>query len=628
LAPTKPKTKAHFLPSQKSACFEPGITFIKAALDLGILIESNCAGLGTCAKCKVRIQEGASALTSVEKSLLTQQEITNGIRLSCQAKLSADSVCLVPEESLLLGEQIDIEGKRGQFRLQPDIKKVFLQLPKPQLGQKYFDLEHVVSHLSTELGCALSYDFRLAAGIPRLLRENNFAVTATVDGNKLIDLGPGNTTDKLYGVAVDIGTTTLAAKLLDITTGEILAIAAVVNPQKSYGADVVSRINYTVENKGGLALLQRIIIKAINELIASLCSDAEITASDICKLVFTGNTVMQHLLLNVDPRNIAYKPYAPAFQGPVTLTAAEVGLRVSTGASVYVLPGLACFVGSDLTAVLTVLDLDLNDKLQLVVDIGTNGEIVFGCKDKLLCCSSPAGPAWEGATIAWGMRAAQGAIERAQIFDGELRYRTIGDAKPIGICGSGLLDLVSEFRRCEIIDKTGRILAPAELGSHVPEKLRHHIVPQENGANNLIIAEINTNKQIMLTQKDIREVQLAKSTIAAGIKILLQEVGTDAHQIENIYIAGAFGNHVRGKDAIDLGLIPGVEESRIHFIGNAALAGAEAVLLSQKARKRAESIAASVEYVEISEHPDFQEHFVGSMHFPEDVADASQAPGA
>ncbi len=622
MAHTRTKLKAHFLPGQKTGWFDPGVSFMQAALDLGILIESSCAGLGSCAKCKVRIREGAAALTAAERSLLTTHEIAAGIRLSCQAKISGDSVCFVPDESLLLGEQIDIQGKKGAFQLQPDIRKIFLQLPEPQLGQKYFDVEHVVAHASAGLGHALEYDFRLAAGTPSLLRQSDFAVTATADGNKLIALEAGDTTDRLYGVAVDIGTTTLAAKLLDLNNGDVLAIAASVNPQKSYGADVVSRINYSVENPDGLQRLHDMIVQAVNELIENLCRDAEVAAADIYKLVLAGNTVMQHLLLKVEPRNIAYKPYAPAFQGPVTLPASKLGLLAAAGASVYVLPGLACFVGSDVTAVLTVLDLDCNDKLQLVVDIGTNGEMVLGCKGKLVCCSSPAGPAWEGATITYGMRAAQGAIERAEIVDGELRYRTIADAKPVGICGSGLLDLVSEFRRCQVIDKTGRILAPTELNSQVPEKLKQHIMPQENGANDLMIAETSPGKHIMLTQKDIREVQLAKSTIAAGIKILLQEAGTKAAQIENIYIAGAFGNHVRGKDAIDLGLIPAVAESRIHFVGNAALAGAEAVLLSQKARKRAESIAGLVEYIEISEHRDFQEHFIGSMHFPQEAANA------
>jgi uncharacterized 2Fe-2S/4Fe-4S cluster protein (DUF4445 family) len=610
--------KVHFLPGKKSAYFEEGINFRDAALELGLIIESTCAGIGTCAKCKVIIQEGASAPTKVEELLLTPKQISKGMRLSCQALLRGDSVCTIPQESQLFKDQIITEGAKGIYPLDPDIRKLFLQLPPPKLGEKYFDFERLKASLQEMCGEEIHYDFNLTRRVANLLRDNDFEVTAIVDQNKLLSVEPHDTRRLLYGVALDIGTTSVAAKLLNITTGETVAVASALNPQRTYGADVISRINYVVEHKGGLELQHRIVVKEINALISKLCADAEIQPENIYKITAAGNTVMQHFLLNIDPRNLAYSPYTPVLQGPATIPAREIGIEINESGVLYTIPNLACFVGSDMTAVLTVLNLEENEDIQLVVDIGTNGEIVLGSRNKLLCTSSPAGPAWEGAYIAWGMRAARGAIERAEIVDGDLQFRTIGDADPIGICGSGLLDMVCEFRRKNMIDKTGRILSAQETNSDMDNRLKSRIISQENGANDIAIFQIDEDKHIMLMQKDIREVQLAKSTIAAGIKILMKELQVKAKDIANVYIAGAFGNHVRGKDAVEVGLIPKVPEDRIRFIGNAALSGAEAILLSKQARQKAEHIAKVIDYVEISDRSDFQEHFVGSMHFPED----------
>jgi uncharacterized 2Fe-2S/4Fe-4S cluster protein (DUF4445 family) len=415
---------------------------------------------------------------------------------------------------------------------------------------------------------------------------------------------------------VDIGTTSIAAKLLDLNKGNTIAVSSALNPQRSYGADIISRINYNIEHKGGLELQHRLVIKQINELIAKLCEDAKIKREYIYKITSAGNTVMQHFLLNIDPRYLAYNPYTPSFQGPISIPAKEIGLKINENGVLYAIPNLACFVGSDITAVLTTLKLQESEDIQLVVDIGTNGEIVLGSKDRLICASSPAGPAWEGGYITWGMRAARGAIERAAIVNGDLQFRTIGEADPIGICGSGLMDLVCEFFREKMIDKSGRILGLEETDSSLSAKLKSRIIPQKNGVNNIAVAQIDDDQHIMLMQKDIREVQLAKSTIAAGIKILMKEMQIVPKDIANIYIAGAFGNHVRGQDAIDIGIIPAIPEDRIRFIGNAALSGAEAILLSETARQKAEHIASIIDYIEISDRSDFQEHFVGSMHFP------------
>jgi uncharacterized 2Fe-2S/4Fe-4S cluster protein (DUF4445 family) len=560
-----------------------------------------------------------STLTKVERELLTAREIENGVRLSCQAGVEGNTICRIPQESQLFGDQIMVDGQKGRFPLHPDIRKILLAAPEPHLGEKYFDLETVLSEISRILRIdknTLTYNFPIVHSLPKLLRENKYQVTVVIDRHHILVIEPGNTTASMFGVAFDIGTTTVAAKLLDLTTGRVMSIAAAVNSQKAHGADVISRINYTVEHQGGLQLMHHLILKQMNDLVIQLCGKLEITPTSIYKSVVVGNTVMQHFVLGIDPRNVAFAPHTPPFQGPVTLSASHLGLHLHEQAVVYFPGNLASFVGSDITAVLTVLDIDDKERTQLVVDIGTNGEMVLSTKGKMLCCSSPAGPAWEGAYIQWGMRAARGAIERAEIVHGYLELRTIGNAEPMGICGSGLLDLVCEFVRAGLIDISGRILAKEEIDKPITEDLLKRIISLETGVNDLTIHHLHDEKHILLTQKDIREVQLAKAAIAAGIKILMKELHIIPGMIDAVFIAGAFGNHVRGRDAVDIGLIPHVDEERIRFIGNAALSGAEAILLSREGRERSEHICRSVGYVEVSGRMDFQDIFVDSMHFP------------
>lgn len=600
-----------FLPSRQSSSFEEGTTFLDAALELGILIESTCAGLGSCAKCRVVIPSGARDPGPVEINLLTPQELAKGVRLSCQARVGGKGVCVVPETSRLVGEQIMVDGHRSAIVLGPDLRKVHLTLDTPELGTKFFDAEE----LSRRLGVPASQNLRAVRELPRLVHEHKSSVTAIIDQDRLLGLEGGDTTASLYGVAIDIGTTTVAAKLLDLREGRVVGVASALNPQKAYGADVVSRIHYCSEHEGGLELMHRLIARQVEDLISKLCRQAGIEAQQVYKLTVAANTVMQHFFLKIDPRAVAEMPYAAPFQGPITVEAAELGIMINRLGVVYVLPNLGSFVGSDITSVLTVLDVDQTPEIQLVVDIGTNGEMVLGSQERMVCCSSPAGPAWEGATIAWGMRAAHGAIERAEILEGDLQIRTIGGVPPIGICGSGLLDLVCEFVRAGMIDKSGRILGRATVPKTLPAVLADRILEQERGVSHLQIARLENNEHILLTQKDIREVQLAKGAIAAGIAILMKELGIAAEQIARVSIAGAFGNHVRGVDAVDSGLIPPVDPERIRFIGNAALSGAEAVLLSKDARLRAEKLARTIEYVEISDRADFQDTFVEAMRF-------------
>jgi uncharacterized 2Fe-2S/4Fe-4S cluster protein (DUF4445 family) len=539
--------------------------------------------------------------------------LTKGIRLSCQALVLGDCVCTVLPEYTRQAPQIMEQGESRDFPLDPDLRKIVVQVPDPLLGRKYFDAEALQAAIPGVVRNRTS-NLALLRCLPSVLRHQGRQVTVILDEDELVGVEPGDTSDRLYGIAADIGTTTVVVKLLDLSSGQVKGTASALNAQESYGADVITRVKHVIEEPDGLATLYRLFVEQLNELTAEVCAKAGVSTNDVYKVVIAGNTIMQHLALAIDPRHLAAAPYTPVLQGPARIAAPELGFSINRSGLVYVLPHLACYVGGDISAVLTTLHLEESDQLQLVVDIGTNGETVLGSRQRLVCCSSPAGPAWEGASIVWGMRASYGAIERVDVVDDDLAFRTIGNAAPLGICGSGLMDLLALLVRAGIVDSTGRLLLPQELKSACP-KLVSRIVGGPGGAS-FRIAPIE-DSWIELTQRDIRELQLAKSAIASAIRMLMGELQIEASDIDQVYIAGAFGNHIRGQDAIDIGLLPWISPDRIRFIGNAAVAGAEAVLRSRGAREKAERLAHRVEYVELAGRPDFQEEFASGLLFPE-----------
>jgi len=604
-----------FQPAKKHGVFPRGISFRDAALEVGILIESPCGGLGSCGKCKVIIPEGAGGLTASEYEQLTQNERNKNVRLACQATVREDATCIIPQESQVLPEQISIEGIQGHFPLQPDVQAVTLSLSKPALSDKYFLHEAVQEQLTQSGHQKVTPSLEALSRLQELAERSPDGISVILYQDEILEITSGGIEQSLYGVAIDIGTTTVVLKMLDLRTGEVLGVQSAENQQKRFGADVISRLEFVGSQSDGLQYLHYEILEQLNVSLETLSNEANINQEQIYAAVITGNTVMQHLFLGINPKTLASAPYYPVFQGPVVARSSDLGLNLHSNAYFYTSPNLASFVGGDITSVLTVLDLEKSEQPQLVVDIGTNGEIVLGNKERLICASSPAGPAWEGANIKWGMRATRGAIERAKIKDNQLVLRTIGNVEPVGICGSGLIDLVAEFRRTGLIDESGRILNPNEHHDlSVPKGAK--ILPRENGTVDIAIANLHIENPILLTQKDIREVQLAKGAITSGIQMLLQEFGIGVSELSAIFIAGGFGNHVKGNDAVDIGLLPGIDPEKIHFIGNAALTGAEAILLSKEARIKAEQLSRMVEYVEISGRPEFQQIFVDSMTFP------------
>ncbi len=609
--------KVLFFPNKQKSFFEQGTTLRDAAMQLGIVIESTCGGKGTCGKCRVIVKDSVSPLAESERLLLSAQEIAEGVRLSCQAYVQGETVVIIPIESRAFGDQIITEGIKGKFHLDPDIRKILIKMPEHRIGEKYFDYESIMKVLADRTIQIQQASLDTIRRIPHIVREANGRITAVVDQERLLTIEPGDTTDALYGVAIDIGTTTVVVKLVDITTGHTIAVTSALNPQKAYGDDVVSRVNYGIEHPNGLELLHRSIIGLLNELITEACGKAGISVRRVYKLTVVGNTVMNHLALGIDPRHIAFMPYTPVVRGPLTVPTKELGIEINENGVAYFLPNIGCFVGSDITGVLTVLNLEECDETQLAVDIGTNGEMVLGSRRRLLASSSPAGPAWEGAYITWGMRAARGAIERIDVDESGVQFEVIGKVDPIGICGSGLLDVVAGLVRLRIIHSSGRIVNTGDIPTQLsPEVMKRIVASTDNNVCNFEIAALDGGRSILLTQKDVREVQLAKGAIAAGIKILMKQLGITPKDIARVCVAGAFGNHVRGEDAVTVGLLPHIPDEKIQFIGNAACSGAEMVLISKEARQKAERLAEIVEYVEIANDPEFQSIFTECMLFP------------
>ncbi len=612
-----------FQPEGKRVKVPPSSTILEAAKLAGVDLVSVCAGQGTCHKCKVQLSPPLrnQPLTESERDGLTAEEITEGLRLACQITGDGNLIIRIPEASRTGKQRLQVEGIKTPIELDPVIKKYHIQLPKPTLEDPRSDSTRLFEELRNKYNVNdLEIRFDLLKNLGPVLRESNWNITATLWNNHIIALESGDTRNQLYGLAIDIGTTKLASYLLDLKTGEVVAVDSAMNPQIPFGEDVISRINYVTSHENSPEL-QKILIKSLNDMILTLCEKSGITPDKIYEVTAVGNTAMHHIFLNLNPHYLALAPYAPTIRTGLNLTPKEIGLHVNPLGNVYVLPVIAGFNGADNIGVILATEMYKRDELCLALDIGTNTEVALGNKEKMLVCSCASGPAFEGASIKDGMRAASGAIEHIQISAETLEptYKTIDDMPPRGICGSGIVDVIAEMLKTGIIDPTGKI--NKELAS---DKIR-----QVDGFYEYIITRANktaSEKDITITQKDIRQLLLAKAAMHTGTVILMDELNVTEQDIDKVFIAGAFGNYIDVNNARFIGMYPEIDLSKVEIVGNAAGTGARMALLSKKMRFIAELISQQITYVELAAKQNFQKVYLNSTYLP--YADLTKFPAA
>ncbi len=605
-----------FEPTGRTVHVLPGTTVLEAAARAGLTIDTPCGGAGTCGKCRVRFTQGADEPCAPAERTLTADELDAGWRLACQARLSHDATIELPESSLFAGgHQIltDTAGPSDQ-PVQPAIRKEYVELTPPTLDDPAADLlrlQQAVGPVRTDLEV-----LRRLSGV---MRESHYAGTAVIANNRLVDFQPGDTTGTCLGLAVDIGTTTIVGSLLELTTGREVSLSAMMNPQVRHGDDVLSRIKHGQDNPAGLDDLRGAVLEAINAILDDVTAKAGVSRRDICEIALAGNTTMQHLLCGLDVTQLGQVPFVPTFARGLVLRAADLDVSIHPGGLAYVFPVIGGFVGGDIVAGLLATRLDGTGEPTLLVDIGTNGEIVLSAGGRLLAASTAAGPAFEGARISCGMRATRGAIEKV-VFDGDVRMSTISDAPPVGLCGSALVDLAAELLRVGIVTCEGRLLAGDELPADLPDPLRRRVTA-EAGPPRFVLAGADGDRgEVALTQRDIRELQLAAGALRAGLIILLQRAGLTPADVQRVHLAGGFGSFIRRSHAQRIGLLPReIPHHRISYVGNAALNGARWALLSTAVRQQAEQLARSAEHVELAQDPNFQMLFAEAMIFPEDA---------
>jgi uncharacterized 2Fe-2S/4Fe-4S cluster protein (DUF4445 family) len=595
---------------------QEGENLLKLLRNNGISIEAPCNGSGICGKCRIKLISGQlSSMKSDEKGLLGDRAVEKGYRLACFCLIQSDIEILI--EGVASEAKIVTEGRQRSLELCPLVTKIHSIPGKPGLEDQRSDLDRILLSFEEHSGTT---GHLLKPGflreLPEILRRRDFNVTLVAEGSDIIAIESGDTSNSLYGIAFDIGTTTIAAYLLDLTTGKRLSVTSGMNPQRAYGADVISRINHTMQNDDGLEQLNSLLIESINACIGTLCEQTGVKTADIYAISFAGNTTMLHLLLGVSPRSIAAAPFIPVFTSAVRISAQELGLSINQAGIAYILPGVSAYVGADTVGAVLSTGIHQQADISLLIDIGTNGEIVLGNRDRLLACSAAAGPAFEGANISNGMGSIIGAVSSVSLKQG-VTFKTIGDAKPVGICGTGVVDLLAGLLETGIVDETGRIYTSWKPEFPEQESLSERIV-SINGANAFVLckaSETLTGNEIVLTQKDIREIQNAKAAIAVGINVLVKNSGISMSDIKHVYLAGGFGSYINIRSALRIGLIPRELEGKIESVGNAAGQGAIDALINKNALEEAGKLGKTIKYIELSGCKDFNDLYMECMMF-------------
>lgn len=608
--------KVIFKPENRIVKVVEGISLMEVINDQGVEHDFPCGGAGTCGKCRVKITRDVAPPTVRELELLEAGEIAEGIRLACLTKVHGEVVVEI-NNGENLKHNILLASEEKLFEIQPHLQKIFVEVEKPALHDQRSDWQRVKDSFSKK-GCGpgdLRIPVTLFQRLSALLRESDHNITLIMDSSEVFGIEPYDTSKTMLGMAFDIGTTTIVGYLHDLHNGKELSVASILNPQTKFGADVITRINFAGQEEGGLHKLHTSVLDAVNRLIGEAARKAGVKRTDIYGISVAANTCMHHLFLGINPKSIAVAPYVATVSEPVVTGASELGIEINPAGRVFVLPNIAGFVGADTSAVLLATGLEQSEDIKLVIDIGTNGEIVLGSRAGIAACSAAAGPAFEGAMISSGMRGAVGAIDHVY-FGEHLEYTIIGGGPPKGICGSALLDTIAGLVELGIVDRRGKILSADKL-KRPAQRFADHLVRHGEQQAFLLVPGSRTGhgRPITVTQADIRELQLAKGAMAAGIRVLMETIGAELKDIKEVLLAGAFGNYLTPHSACAIGLIPQELEGRIKMIGNAAGTGARMALLSATEYQRAAEVAGRVKFVELGSYPKFNSIFAECTYF-------------
>jgi uncharacterized 2Fe-2S/4Fe-4S cluster protein (DUF4445 family) len=627
-----------FTPSGKRGDFAEGTTLLAAARALGVDLDSVCGGRGICGRCQCLVAEGefakhgvtstidhVSAWNAVEQRYTDKRgALREGRRLGCQAAIKGDLVIDVPPDSQVHRQVVRKKAEARDIAIDPIVRPLFVAVREPDMHDPASDFTRLADALASQWDIKNAHaDLSVLRGLQKTLRKGEWQVTAAVRGSEVVGVFPG-LQERLYGIAVDIGSTTIAAHLCDLASGEVLASSGLMNPQIRFGEDLMSRVSYVMMNPGGEVEMTNAVRKALDDLVGIVAAEAGIAREPIVEMTVVGNPVMHHLFLGLDPVELGGAPFALTADKGQDIKARDVGIAIAPGGYVYTLPCIAGHVGADTAGVVLSEAPGSEDKLTLLVDVGTNAEIVLGNKTRLLACSSPTGPAFEGAQLSSGQRAAPGAIERVRIDRESLepRFKVIGSdlwsneagfAESVssigvnGICGSGVIEAIAEMYLAGIISQDG--VVNGSLAAHSPRIV---------ASGRTFTYVLNDGEpRVAITQNDVRAIQLAKAALYAGVKLLMDRFG--AKKIEKIRLAGAFGSHIDVTYAMALGLIPDCDLDEVSSAGNAAGTGARIALLNKAARAEIETTVGKIEKIETAIEPKFQDHFVAAMAIPNKV---------
>jgi len=572
-----------------------------------------CNGKGTCGKCKVRMIGNVSPPSNSDIKHLNNVELQAGFRLACGVR---------PEEGMVIELNVDESDDRkvsAQMRmktttLDPEIEKVYIQPSKPTLEDERGDCDRVVDALNAATG--RSYEeanLYILGKIPNILRADKFSLTATVSENKILEIEAGDTTNRLFGVAVDVGTTSVAVALIDLNKGNILKVASTENEQTAYGADVISRISFAMESHENAIALRVAISSTINHLLEKIATQTDVQQNEIYKMTVVGNTTMHHLFLGLDVSHLSVSPFVSVCNRPLEFSALELGLKINSGARIQFLPNIASFVGGDTMGAIVGAPEILGRGNHLLIDLGTNCELFLKTDYAMMACSTAAGPAFEGANLAHGMRAKQGAIEGVRFTDKGVVCEVIGGKEPIGICGSGLIEAIDEMRRTGVINKQGTIVDPKKEHNIAPELLKRIRVGKKT--REFVLAYgTSQGHDVTLSQKDIGEMQLAKGAVCAGIRTLIDIAGITFSNLDSVTLSGTFATYLKVQNILNIGLVPDIKPEKIKTVGNAAHVGAILALMDRQKLAMSQDLYSKISHVELGGNGTFSKYFMKSMY--------------